>query len=218
MHLEVSDLRKSFTSPAGERVEVLRGIDLTARSGEMIAVTGVSGSGKSTLLQLLGGLLEPDHGTVTFNKSAINSGNVGFIFQFHHLLPDLTAVENLALPLMIARNSSRAARHKALDALRTVGLDGKGDYPVTHLSGGEQQRLAVARALIGEPPLVLADEPTGNLDEAIGDEIARILLDFCRTRAAVVIVATHNQKLAQDCDRILTIHGGRFNSGLRPST
>jgi lipoprotein-releasing system ATP-binding protein len=217
LELEVSDLRKSFSSPAGERVEVLRGIDLTGQSGETIAITGVSGSGKSTLLQLLGGLLEPDHGTITFNKSVINSTNIGFIFQFHHLLPDLTAVENLALPLMIARKSSRVSRHKALDALQSVGLEGKGEYPVTHLSGGEQQRVAVARALINEPPLVLADEPTGNLDEAIGDEIARILLNYCRTRAALVIIATHNQKLAQDCDRILTIHGGRFNSGMRPS-
>ncbi len=219
--LTVLDLRKSFTSPAGKRIEVLRGVALSAAAGEMIAVTGASGSGKSTLLQLLGGLDEADHGTILLNQFSLNEApaaelarfrgcHIGFVFQFHHLLADLSAAENVALPLLIARVSSRKAMIQATQALKFIGLGEKGAYPVGHLSGGEQQRVAVARALITEPALVLADEPTGNLDTLMGEELADSLLTYCRSRRAIVIIATHNPRLAEACDRILTIQNGRL--------
>jgi len=223
--LEVSDLRKSFTSPAGDKIEVLRGIDFSAAAGQMIAVTGSSGAGKSTLLQLLGGLDQPDHGTIILNKftvtgadgfelSKFRRANIGFVFQFHHLLGDLTAIENVALPLLIARTSSREATARATQMLDLLGMAGKGSHPAGHLSGGEQQRVAVARALITQPGLILADEPTGNLDASIGEELANALVTYCRARNALVIVATHNSRLAQLCDRILTIHNGKLNANL----
>ncbi len=219
--LTVLDLRKSFTSPAGKRIEVLRGVALSAAAGEMIAVTGASGSGKSTLLQLLGGLDEADHGTILLNQFSLNEApaaelarfrgcHIGFVFQFHHLLADLSAAENVALPLLIARVSSRKAMIQATQALKFIGLGEKGAYPVGHLSGGEQQRVAVARALITEPALVLADEPTGNLDTLMGEELADSLLTYCRSRRAIVIIATHNPRLAEACDRILAIQNGRL--------
>jgi lipoprotein-releasing system ATP-binding protein len=219
--LTVLDLRKSFTSPAGKRIEVLRGVALSAAAGEMIAVTGASGSGKSTLLQLLGGLDEADHGTILLNQFSLNEApaaelarfrgrHIGFVFQLHHLLGDLSAAENVALPLLIARISSRKAMTQATQALESIGLGEKGAYPVGHLSGGEQQRVAVARALITEPALVLADEPTGNLDTLMGEELTHSLLNYCRSRRAIVIIATHNPRLAEACDRILTIQNGRL--------
>jgi lipoprotein-releasing system ATP-binding protein len=221
--LHVSDLRKSFISPSGETNEVLRGIDLTAAPGEMVAITGASGSGKSTLLHLLGGLDEADHGAIFLDQFGISRArgsdlarfrrnNIGFVFQFHHLLPDLTAAENVALPLLIARRSPGEAIGRAASALERLGLAGKGSLAVGHLSGGEQQRVAVARALIGEPALVLADEPNGNLDAATGEEIAGLLRNYCHRRPAIVIVATHNQRLGQLCDRVLTIQNGRLRS------
>ena len=227
--LHVSDLRKSFTSPAGETIEVLRGIDFRAAPGEMIAITGASGSGKSTLLHLLGGLDEADHGNISLGQFGISRArgselarfrrrNIGFVFQFHHLLPDLTAAENVALPLLIGRRSRNEALGRAASALENLGMAGKGSLAVGHLSGGEQQRVAVARALIGEPSLVLADEPNGNLDEVLGGEIAESLRDYCRRHPAIVIVATHNQRLGQICDRILTIHNGRLRPDLGGSS
>ena len=219
--LTVRDLRKAFTSPAGEKIEVLRGIQLTIAPGEVIAVTGASGSGKSTLLHLLGGLEEADHGTIALNEFDISSarasdltrfrrGNIGFVFQFHHLLPDLTVIENVTMPLLISRTPAREARTRANEMLKHVGLGSKCDYPVSHLSGGEQQRTAVARALIGDPRLILADEPTGNLDITAGDEVASLFLNHARTRRAMVVVATHNPGIARSCDRILSIHDGRI--------
>jgi lipoprotein-releasing system ATP-binding protein len=217
--LRVIDLRKAFTSPAGERLEVLRGVELSIAPGEMIAITGVSGSGKSTLLQLLGGLDEPDHGTITLNEFVIKSTdgdlasfrrtNIGFVFQFHHLLADLTAAENVALPLMIARIPYNRARERANQMLKDVGLGSKCLDRIGHLSGGEQQRTAVARALIHNPRLILADEPTGNLDSSAGEEIAALLHSYARTRKAIVVLATHNSSVARVCDRILSIHDGK---------
>jgi ABC-type lipoprotein export system ATPase subunit len=223
--LRVSDLRKSFLSSAGESVDVLRGIDFQAATGEMVAITGPSGSGKTTLLQLLGGLEAPSHGTIFLNQvnlGQINESalakfrrdNIGFVFQFHHLLADLTAEENIVLPLLIARRPGRKAKMQAVRALETVGLSGKASLPVGHLSGGEQQKVAVARALIGEPFLILADEPTGNLDSAQGEEIASLLNNYCRSRPALVIVATHNRSLGQICDRVMGIQDGK----LRPES
>ncbi len=222
LHLTVSDLRKSFTAPAGERIEVLRGASFSAGPGETVAIMGSSGAGKSTLLHLIGGLEAPDHGTIMAGKFSIDSARptalahfrntrVGFVFQFHHLLPDLTAAENVSLPLMIHRISRREALLRANAALEEVGLGDRVSHAAGHLSGGEQQRVAVCRALISRPALVFADEPTGNLDTAIGDEIARSLVSYARDHQALVIVATHNRALAELCNRTLLLKEGRLS-------
>ena len=205
--LEVVDLRKSFIAPNGERIEVLRGVTFTVNTGESLAITGASGSGKSTLLHLVGGLETPDHGSITpFRRSEI-----GFIFQFHYLLPDLSALENVALPLLIARRKRDVAFDRATNLLSEAGLAARADHPVSHLSGGEQQRVAVARALVTEPTLLLADEPTGNLDEAISAQIGQTLVDYARKRSAITIVATHSASLARMCDRSLLLEDGRVH-------
>ena len=203
--MNVVDLRKSFVAPNGERIEVLSGVNFTAADGESIAITGPSGSGKSTLLHLLGNLETPDHGTITLEQRK----SIGFVFQFHYLLPDLSAIENVALPLLIARWSRSKAFGRALELLEETGLADRADHPISHLSGGEQQRVAVARALITEPKLLLADEPTGNLDEAISDQIGRTLVDYSRKYSAITIIATHSSRLAGLCDRSLVLDGGR---------
>jgi lipoprotein-releasing system ATP-binding protein len=204
--LEVVDLRKSFAAPNGERIDVLRGLSFQIKAGECVAITGASGSGKSTLLHLLGGLDAPDHGSLT----AFRREQIGFVFQFHYLLPDLSALENVSLPLLIRRNKNGNAFQRATNLLEQTGLSGRLDHPVSHLSGGEQQRVAVARALITEPQLVLADEPTGNLDLSVGKEIGHTLVSYARTHAAIVVIATHSPALAQLCDYSLVIEGGRL--------
>jgi lipoprotein-releasing system ATP-binding protein len=204
--ISVVDLRKSFVAPNGERIEVLRGVTFAANAGESIAITGASGSGKSTLLHLLGGLESPDHGSITLD---CQRKEIGFVFQFHYLLPDLSAVENVALPLLIARWKKRRAFERALELLQKTGLGDRAAHPIAHLSGGEQQRVAVARALITEPKLLLADEPTGNIDEAIGEKIGRTLVDYAHERSATTIIATHSAILAGMCDRQLTLEAGR---------
>jgi lipoprotein-releasing system ATP-binding protein len=219
--LKVTDLRKSFLSPSGERIEVLRGVSFSASPGQTLAIMGSSGAGKSTLLHLLGGLEAADHGSVVMGEIAVDRANaselarfrnhrVGFIFQFHHLLPDLTTVENVSLPLLIKRTGHDEAMRRARLMLEAVGLESRTSHLVGHLSGGEQQRVAVCRALITRPSLVLADEPTGNLDVAIGDEIARSLMSYTRDNQAVVIIATHNRALAALCDRVLVLKDGRL--------
>ena len=218
----VTDLRKAFLSPTGERIDVLRGVSFSARAGEAVAIMGASGAGKSTLLHLLGGLEAADHGSIEAGKFAIDRAKpgamarfrnrqLGFVFQFHHLLADLTALENVSLPLRINRLSSREARLRAAKMLEQVGLDGRvSDSLVGHLSGGEQQRVAVARALITRPSIVLADEPTGNLDTRTGDEVARLLISYARSAGSLVIIATHNRAVAELCDRTLTLSDGRL--------
>jgi lipoprotein-releasing system ATP-binding protein len=220
--LEVIDLRKAFLSPAGDRIEVLRGVSLKIRAGTSVAIMGASGSGKSTLLHLLGGLDEPDHGSITLAQEDIGAlsstaaahfrkNNVGFVFQFHYLLNDLTAAENVAMPLLISRRSRLESLKRASDILAEFGLEARADHPVTHLSGGEQQRVAVARALVKEPKLVLADEPTGNLDASISLEIAKTLTNYTSSSSSMTIIATHNPDLARMCDRILNLVDGRLN-------
>ena len=220
--LRVTDLRKSFLSSAGARIEVLRGASFSANAGEAVAIMGASGAGKSTLLQLLGGLEAADHGSVVAGEFEVDQANaaalarfrnerVSFVFQFHHLLPDLTAAENVSLPLLIARISHRQAIRRATEMLEEVGLDSRVSTSlVRHLSGGEQQRVAVCRALITSPALVLADEPTGNLDVSTGGEIARSLVSYARNNRALVLIATHNQALAEICDRTLILSNGRL--------
>jgi len=206
--IRVVDLRKSFIAPNGQRIDVLRGVTLTANGGESIAITGASGSGKSTLLHLLGKLETPDHGAITFNGES--EGEIGFVFQFHYLLPDLSALENVALPLLIARSKKELAYERARTLLQDSGLADRTDHPVSHLSGGEQQRVAVARALIMQPKLLLADEPTGNLDAAIGEEIGQTLVAYAHNHSATTIIATHSTVLAGMCDRLLVLEDGRL--------
>jgi lipoprotein-releasing system ATP-binding protein len=219
--LVVSDLRKSFLSPSGERIEVLRGVSFSARPGETIAIVGASGAGKSTLLHLIGGIEAPDHGNIKLGDFAVESasrvelaryrnGQVGVVFQFHHLLPDLTAVENVCLPLLLGRHDRRKAMRSAHEALDRLGLSSRAAHRITDLSGGEQQRIAVCRALITSPLMVLADEPTGNLDSLSGGLIESELITYAAFRPAIVMLATHNQDLARRCDRILTLEQGRI--------
>ena len=218
--LTVTDLRKAFLSPRGERIEVLRGISFSAAPGETIAVVGASGAGKSTLLHLIAGIEASDHGSIKLGEFAVdNAGraelaryrnaHVGVVFQFHHLLPDLTAAENVCLPLILARQDGRKATRSALEALDRLGLAGRASHRVTDLSGGEQQRVAVCRALITQPLLVLADEPTGNLDSLSSAQLANDLISYAVSRPAIVIIATHNRELAQRCDRVVILEDGR---------
>lgn len=219
--LGVTDLRKSFSSPAGEKIEVLRGVSFSVAQGEVVAIMGASGAGKSTLLQLIGGLEAPDSGSIVLGKFRVDKASgatlasfrntyIGFIFQFHHLLPDLTALENVALPLMIGRTDRRAAFAQAALSLEYIGLGARASHPIGHLSGGEQQRIAISRALLTRPAIVLADEPTGNLDTSLAEEIGEALVTYARGSKTTVIVATHNERLAKLCDRILVLRGGKL--------
>jgi lipoprotein-releasing system ATP-binding protein len=219
--LNVRDLRKSFISPSGERLEVLRGVSFSARSGESVAITGSSGAGKSTLLHLLAGIEEPDHGTIQTAEPSLEKASpselahfrnqrLGLVFQFHHLLRDFTALENVSLPLLIKRKSFAESRAIAGALLENAGLGNRSSHMVGDLSGGEQQRVAVCRALVTRPVIVLADEPTGNLDSATGDAIATSLFSYAKATPAVLIVVTHNQNLASICDRSLTLRDGRL--------
>jgi lipoprotein-releasing system ATP-binding protein len=221
--LTVSDVEKSFLSPSGGKIEVLKRVSFQAVAGESIAVMGASGAGKSTLLNLLGGLETVDRGVIVLDEysiagakaqelAQIRNTRIGFVFQFHHLLPDLTAAENTALPLMISGLSQKRAVELAIRALEHVGLGERASHPVSYLSGGEQQRVAVCRALIAEPVLVLADEPTGNLDATIEDEISEHLVTYARNRPGILIVATHNERLARMCDRLLILKDGILSS------
>jgi lipoprotein-releasing system ATP-binding protein len=225
--LVVDDLRKSFRTPAGAPLEVLRGVSFAVEPGEILAVMGASGAGKSTLLHVIGGLEAADGGTIRLGDFEVTkskglaryrSEDVGFVFQFHHLLPDLTAEENVALPLSISRTRWTESRRLAALALERVGLDERLAHPVGHLSGGEQQRVALARAIVKRPRLVLADEPTGNLDAHQGDEIGVLLSSYCRTEQALVIVATHNLHLASFCDRRLFLEEGRITEKQNPES
>jgi lipoprotein-releasing system ATP-binding protein len=219
--LRTFDLKKSFLTPLGARLEVLRGAAFVVAPGEMLAIVGASGSGKSTLLHILGGLEAADAGEVKFGEFSLTRAGVaeltrfrerevGFVFQSHHLLPDLTAAENVALPLFINRQPRAESMRRATEALKETGLSERATHNVGQLSGGEQQRVAVARALVKQPRLVLADEPTGNLDATHGDEIGAMLANYCRAQSAAVIVATHNERLARLCDRALLLQDGRL--------
>ena len=217
--LTVSELRKSFSSPTGTTIEVLSSCSFVAAPGDAIAITGASGAGKSTLLNLIGGLERPDSGCVSLDGVAIKAeassalarlrnAQIGFVFQFHHLLPDLSALENVALPLMISGVSQRDSLEKAKRSLEHLGLGSRLDHPVTYLSGGEQQRVAVCRALMTSPILVLADEPTGNLDTSITAQISTQLIDYAHENRKILIVATHSPRVAEMCDRVLLLREG----------
>ena len=206
---------------AGHRLHVLRDLDITVGRGEMVAIMGASGVGKSTLLHLLGGLDRPDSGEIHIGDIdvtraddtslvAFRNTHVGFVFQFHHLLPEFTALENVEMPMRIARVPVAEARPRAAALLGRVGLGERLGHRPAMLSGGEQQRVAVARALVRQPALLLADEPTGDLDEATADALHALLRDMHREFTLTAVIATHNPRLAQQCDRVLRLEGGRL--------
>jgi len=219
--LEVIDLKKSFPTGSGGSLHVLRGIDFSAEEGEVIAIVGESGTGKSTLLHLIGALDRPSDGTVLFRSENIFQKNdedlagfrnkkIGFIFQFHHLLPEFTALENVTMPALIQGVRFDDASHRALHLLTSLGLDDRADHRPSALSGGEQQRVAVARALMNEPGLVLADEPTGNLDTKTAERLHQEILHLSRTLSHTFVIVTHNLALAAMADRILRLEQGRL--------
>jgi lipoprotein-releasing system ATP-binding protein len=202
-------------------VPVLQGLDLDVAAGEMVAVVGASGVGKSTLLHVLGTLDRPDGGSLVIagedvlslpepRRCAFRNRTLGFVFQFHHLLPEFSALENVAMPLLIARQPPAEARRRALSLLEEVGLASRADHRPGALSGGEQQRVAVARALFGHPAVVLADEPTGNLDPKTGDRVLDALFDLQRQQRFALLVATHSARLASRCDRVVRLADGRL--------
>jgi lipoprotein-releasing system ATP-binding protein len=208
--------------PVGQsRLTILRGLDLDVEAGEMIAIVGASGVGKSTLLHILGGLDRADEGTLTIadgNLStmadhaivAFRNRRIGFVFQFHHLLPEFSAVENAEMPMRIARMPVDGARQRAAELLTRVGLGDRLSHRPGMLSGGEQQRVAVARALVMRPAVLLADEPTGDLDEQTADTLHALLREMHGAYGLTSVIATHNLRLAAACDRTLRLEGGRL--------
>jgi len=218
--LSVSGLHKSFATGEGT-IEVLRGVDLEVARGERLAILGQSGVGKSTLLHVLGTLDHPNAGRVLFEGedvfgksggelSRFRSESLGFVFQFHHLLPEFNALENVMMPGLLQGMAFAAMRDRAAGILSEVGLDHRLEHPVGKLSGGERQRVAVARALVLDPRLVLADEPTGNLDPGTGERVADILLNLNERRGTALVVVTHNSVLAGRLGRAVTLIDGRL--------
>ncbi|MEC5319763.1 lipoprotein-releasing ABC transporter ATP-binding protein LolD [Brenneria populi subsp. brevivirga] len=205
--------------------DVLRNVSFEMRGGEMMAIVGSSGSGKSTLLHLLGGLDSPTSGEVIFkgkkmsrlsaaDKSALRNRELGFIYQFHHLLPDFTALENVAMPLLIGRVPAAQAQEKAREMLAAVGLEARSQHRSAELSGGERQRVAIARALVNSPSLVLADEPTGNLDQRTADTIFELLGELNVRQGTAFLVVTHDLQLAGRLSRQLEMRDGRLQQEL----
>lgn len=218
--LSTSDLHKSFRK-GPEVIEVLKGIDLEVKRGEGVAVVGASGSGKSTLLHLLGGLEKPDRGIISYNGTDITgmdersmatfrNTEIGFVFQFHYLLPDFTAIENVMMPALITSMPGAAAAKRARELLEIVGISHRSTHRPGELSGGEQQRLAIARALMMSPKVILADEPTGDLDPDTGAKITELFTRLKETLGITLVVATHNTDLAAAMDRVVVLKGGHL--------
>lgn len=208
----------------GGMVEVLNGLDLDIAEGDRVAIVGQSGVGKSTLLHILGTLDHPTSGTVSFRGedvfdrsrealAALRGRFLGFVFQFHHLLPEFSAIENVMMPGLIQGIESAEMRVRGEIMLQDVGLCHRTDQAVGKLSGGERQRVAVARALVLDPPLVLADEPTGNLDPSTGDQVAELLFEMNRTRGTTLVVVTHSKRMADRLGRVLVLNEGRLHTG-----
>ena len=217
--LSLRNVQKAYPTGRGGRLEVLKGVSFTVSRGEVVAIVGESGTGKSTLLHLIGTLDRPDGGSIRFEGrdifhkrdarlAAFRNASIGFVFQFHHLLPEFTALENVAMPALIGGAGMAAARERAQELLNQLGLSDRAQHRPSELSGGEQQRVAVARALVNGPGLVLADEPTGNLDARTADTLHREILRLSRTVGQTFIVVTHNPSLASLCDRVLRLEDG----------
>jgi lipoprotein-releasing system ATP-binding protein len=216
--LAVAGIKRSFEQ-AGVTIDVLRGIDLAVREGEIVALLGPSGSGKSTLLQAVGLLEGGFEGSIRIageevselsdaNRTRVRRETLGFVYQFHHLLPDFSALENVVIPQLVRGATRAEANARAESLLRTLGVGERLTHRPSKLSGGEQQRVAVARALANRPALVLADEPTGNLDEATADIVFAEFLNLVRGEGSAALVATHNERLAARMDRVLRLHEG----------
>jgi lipoprotein-releasing system ATP-binding protein len=216
--LSARDLAKEFVQ-GDVKIQVLRAVSVNVRAGERIAIVGASGSGKTTLLQLLGGLDLPTGGSVEIDGAAMNrlsdaergylrNHAVGFVYQFHHLLPEFTALENVAMPLLVRRMQPRAAKERASALLARVGLAERLSHRPSQLSGGERQRAAVARALVTQPKLVLADEPTGNLDGANAAQVFELMLQLNRELGTSLVIVTHDERLAARLDRVLVLADG----------
>lgn len=226
--LEVQNVAKSYRLPGQKRIPVLEDVSLSVESGEHVAVIGRSGAGKTTLLNILGGLDRPTSGDVRLDgeslfqgfgaarrRNRLRASKIGFVFQSFHLMPELDVVENVLLPAMTGAVKVKSSRARAKDLLAKVGLAGRYDHLPAELSGGEQQRVALARALMCHPKIVLADEPTGNLDKLTGAEIMKLLFEVSETPFALVMV-THSQEAAGLCDRILTLDHGHLSASVLP--
>ncbi len=220
--LEARGLRKVFQEGDVELVEVLEHVDLSVARGQIVSIVGASGAGKSTLLHLLGALDVPTDGEIWLDgtpystlasdaRDTLRNRDVGFVFQFHHLLRDFNALENVMMPLLIAKVSEKTARDRATTMLESVGLSGRLTHRPAQLSGGEQQRCAVARALVTEPKVLLTDEPSGNLDHVHSGQLHDLLFDIVRRLETTLVVVTHNRELAESADRILRLQDGRLS-------
>ena len=221
--LEARGIRKVYAGGDGQPLEVLRSVDLEVRRGEFVAIVGASGAGKSTLLHLLGALDMPSGGDVWLDGSRyadldaaataeLRNRKVGFVFQFHHLLREFSALENVMMPLLIGGTPLRQARSRAEEVLSEVGLAGRMTHRPAELSGGEQQRCAVARALVHDPSVVLADEPSGNLDHANSERLHELFFRLAREYETAVVVVTHNRQLAGRADRVLWLEDGHLTT------
>lgn len=222
--LRAEGLFKSYSLP-NSRVEVLKGAGLSIAKGETVAVVGVSGAGKSTLLHIMGALDRPDAGAVFIDgsevygmkpwvRSRIRAERIGFVFQSYHLLPEMDVCENVMLPAMARRQTGTGKiRASAMELLETVGLRDRASHTPMELSGGEQQRVALARALINDPDIVLADEPTGNLDDKTGGQVLDHLFALVKRRSHTLVLVTHNRAISESCDRIIELRDGRLSQG-----
>lgn len=217
--LEVEHLVKTYRDAAGRETPVLKDVSFTVAAGEVVAVTGASGSGKSTLLHAAGGLDAFDGGRILIagtdiarlsekERDRLRNKKLGFVYQFHHLLPELTALENAAMPLLIRRIADAEAKRKATELLTAVGLKERLNHLPGEMSGGERQRTAIARALIGTPACLLADEPTGNLDAETAQSVFDILIENAHRTGSAAVIVTHDTTLAARCDRVLTLKMG----------
>ena len=218
--LECADIKKTYKSKSnGDDLQILRGVNLSVNKSELISIVGSSGSGKSTLLHILGGLDRPNSGDVFWHGESIYSykpekladlrnTHIGFVFQFHHLLPEFTAVENVMMPALIAGKSHDDATQRASDLLDRFGLSDRLEHRPTELSGGEQQRVSMARALMNNPSIILADEPTGNLDEKNTESILQLLFELRETEGVSIVLITHENEIARRCDTVYSLQHG----------